>query len=285
MSQTTTAELVSGSVELASLPEVLYRVNKMARGAHYSAADIGRIISQDPALSARLLHIVNSPFYGFPSSIDTISRAITIIGSRELCNILCAATVTRHFQGLPETQVNMQQFWQHSLYSAVVARELALQLRENDSEHFFLSGLLHDIGSLVLYQRVPEREKQAIDQARRNRQAIFIAEREQLGTDHAEVGAALLHKWRLPQSLIEAVACHHSPLDARNYPRETWIAHAADLIANHSPAGCSPNPVTTDLNTLVQPGLSLINQAQLEQVMANSEHKFEQACQAYLQPA
>lgn len=275
-------ELISGIGELASLPEVFHQATRMASSPHYSAADIGRVIGKDPALSARLLKVVNSPFYGFPSSIDTVSRAITIIGSRELCSILGATAITYAFEGLSHRKVDMQRFWRHSLYSAVAARILALQLHESETEHHFLAGLLHDIGNLVLYQAVPELVSRALEDADQNERPVHESERDIIGTNHAEVGAALLRQWRLPDSLVEAVACHHDPVQARNYPREAWISHAAEIIASHSNAGYGFSRQLPDLEVLTHSSTHLLDREQLNAVQQHSAEKFRFACQAYL---
>ncbi|MBI5450562.1 MAG: HDOD domain-containing protein [Gammaproteobacteria bacterium] len=276
----TSDDLLSGTPELASLPEVLYRANKMVRSGHYSAVDIGRVISQDSGLSTRLLKVVNSPFYGFPSSIDTVSRAITIIGSRELCDILCATTVMRTFEGVPIQLIDMQHFWQHSLYCAVAAREIALVLHEDDIEHHFLCGLLHDVGSLVMYHRTPELAAQALRESLEQGTALHLCERRLIGTDHAEVGARLLQRWRLPETLSEAVAFHHDPVLARNYPRETWITHAAEIIAHHALSAGSLNGHTEELEILTRHA-HLLDPRQLDDIVARSAVQFSLACKSF----
>ena len=127
-----------------------------------SAAEIGDVISEDPALTARLLKIVNSAFYGFPSRIETVSRAITIVGTLELLDLILAASVVKAFSGIPSELVDMDQFWEHSLYTGVTARVLAGRHRAPDTERYFVAGLLHDIGALVLYRQLPRQSRAAL---------------------------------------------------------------------------------------------------------------------------
>src|SRR3569833_2554535 len=115
-------ELVTGTIELASLPEVFLRVNEMIDSPRYTAADIGHVISRDPGLTARLLKLANSALYNFPSQIDTVSRAITIIGTRELRDLILATSVARIFKGLPNDLISMDFFWLHCVCCGLAAR-------------------------------------------------------------------------------------------------------------------------------------------------------------------
>jgi putative nucleotidyltransferase with HDIG domain len=233
--------LIAGTLELPSLPEVVMRAIEMVNDPDASAADIGRVIGEDAALTARLLKIVNSPFYGFPSRIDTVSRAITVVGTLDLMDLILATTVVKIFTGLPNDLVSMDTFWAHSLYGAVIARVLATRRKEPNVEHYFVAGLLHDLGSLVIYRKMPELARETLLRARYNGHVLHQAEREVIGFDHADVGAELMRQWKLPDSLIAAVACHHVPSGAGEHRVIAAIVHIADVIASavHSRGGAS----------------------------------------------
>jgi len=157
--------LISDTVEVASLPAVVMKAMEMLNNPNTPASEIGQIISQDPALSVRLLKIVNSAFYGFPSRIDTISRAITIIGTLELTDLITGSSAIHTFEKIPNQLVNMETFWKHSLYTGVVTRILAHNLRAPNTERCFVMGLLHDIGALILYRQQPDQSRQALELA------------------------------------------------------------------------------------------------------------------------
>lgn len=227
----TAREIVAGTVQVASPPEIFARINTMVDSPRHSASDIGRVLGKDPALTARLLKIVNSPFYGFPSRIDTVSRAITVIGVRELRDLVLATTVARLFAGLPNDLVSMQQFWQHSTYCALIARLLAGRRRELNVERFFVAGLLHDIGNLLLYRKIPELAREALLRAHHNDAVLEEAERDIIGFTHADVGAELMRKWRLPKGIEEAAKFHHRPAGGQPMSMEAAIVHLADQIA------------------------------------------------------
>ncbi|HHM05767.1 MAG TPA: HDOD domain-containing protein [Gammaproteobacteria bacterium] len=232
-------ELVAGTVEIASLPEVFLRVNEMIDSPRYSAADIGKVIGQDPALSARLLKIVNSAFYGFPSQIDTISRAITIVGTRELRELILATSVIKVFKGIPNDLINMDEFWAHSICAGLAARALAAERGERVVERFFVSGLLHDIGALLIYAKLPELAREALLRSHHHGLPLQVAEQEVMSFDHAAVGLEILRKWKLPEHLQEVVACHHNPSRSLNFPRDTALIHLADAIADVMNKGTS----------------------------------------------
>lgn len=225
-------DLVCRADELASLPEVVMRAVEMINDPDASAANIGNVIGDDPALTARLLKIVNSPFYGFPSRIDTVSRAITVVGTLELLDLILATSVMKAFRGIPPELVDMNTFWEHSLYSGVVSRVLARRHRAPNSERFFIAGLLHDIGSLVVYRQLPEQAAEILQRARSEATPLHSLEREILGYDHGQVGAELMRLWRLPEPLSFSACWHHSPMDATDHRLEVAIVHLADVIAS-----------------------------------------------------
>lgn len=235
-------ELVAGTIHLVSLPEVFVRVNEMIDNPHYSAADIGRVISQDTGLAARLLKIVNSPFYGFPSKIDTVSRAVTIVGLQELRELILATSTAKIFAGIPNDIVDMDSFWRHSVGCALVAKGIAARRGEPHTERFFVAGLLHDVGSLLIYRKTPELAREALLRARYRGEVLCKAEQAVVGCDHAAVGGELLHTWKLPKHLEEAVAFHHTPTLAGQYPLDAAIVHLANIITNAVLFGSSGDP-------------------------------------------
>jgi len=274
--------LVSGFVHLTSLPEIHQRISNMLSSPNFSVNELGKLISQDPGLSARLLKIVNSPFYGFPSTIDTISRAITLIGSRDLNDIILATSVTRLFQGIPNDLVDMDSFWRHSIYTAVAARQLAKYLQDDTGlEHYFLIGLLHDVGSLLIYNKIPELAREALLRSRYNHIELRQTELEVIGFDHAQVGSELLRAWRLPPSLVTAVEFHHQPGLAPDYGHHAEIAFLANSLANSSTLGKSPDGKAMPLKkiTLNLPGL---NTQALKEIQELAEQQFEHALEMVL---
>ena len=228
----TAKDLISAVSDVVSLPETVLRVNEMVDDPRSSAADIGEVIRHDPELTTRLLRIANSPFYGFPSRIDSVPLAITVIGTHELRDLILATSVIQAFSDFPNELVSMETFWRHSLRCAVIARSLAAHLHEANIERYFTAGLLHDIGYLIIYREIPELAHQALAHSNQNRNIAHIVEQEIIGFDHGAVGGELLRQWNLPSTLSEAVEFHHAPRFAKQHSKEAAIIHIANYLAN-----------------------------------------------------
>ncbi len=226
--------LVKDVSNLVSMPEVYYRILDLAENENSTAAEIGEVISHDTGLTARLLRIANSAFYGFPSSIETVSRAITVIGLRELRDLVLATSAIDAFEHIPLDMANMRKFWHHSLYTGVCARILANRAKVLHSERLFVAGLLHDIGHLVMFMKLPGQLRQCMVLAGREDLDIHQAERRLLGFDHAELGAALLTHWKLPPGLAQTTRFHHEPARAEKFQLECAIVHVANILAKHA---------------------------------------------------
>src|SRR3989338_5630052 len=226
-------ELVKGVGGLVTLPDVFLRINQLVENPNSSTADIAKAVSQDPSFTVRLLRVANSPFYGFPSTIDTVAKAVSVIGTSQIRNLALSMSVARTFAGLPNNLVSMDNFWHHSLYCALVARILARQARKCDPEAVFTAGLLHDIGELIIFNRLPEQAKESLllvlDQV--DDLPVYQAERQIISIDHAQVGGELARQWGLPPLLEECIACHHSIAEAKRYPREVALVHLANILA------------------------------------------------------
>lgn len=229
----TVQQLVSDINALASLPEASIRINQMVDDPNCSAEDIGKIISQDPALTVRLLKIANSPFYSLSNKIDTVSRAITILGTSQLRDMVLATSAVKAFEGIPNTLVSMENFWYHSISCGLTARILAAECLKNKGETLFVAGLLHDIGQLVIFNKIPELAKEALLYSLEGptNGTLHLAEQKILGFDHMQVGAELAHQWQLPENLRECIAFHHTPAEATLFPQEVALIHIAQAIA------------------------------------------------------
>jgi HD-like signal output (HDOD) protein len=226
-------ELVDDVGELISFPEVCIRVNEMVNDPNCSSSDIGQVISQDPALTARMLRIANSPYYGYSTEIDTVSRAVTILGIKAIRDLVIATSTSKVFNGLPNDLISMDNFWRHSIYCGLAAKILSEQYKKGKGEAVFISGLLHDMGQLAIFNKVPELAREALLLAMEGNEEsdLYLYERQIMGFDHMQVGGALAKKWKLPESLQECVEFHHEPTKAVNYPLEVAIIHIANAIA------------------------------------------------------
>ncbi|MDH5425869.1 MAG: HDOD domain-containing protein [Gammaproteobacteria bacterium] len=231
-SQMQPRELVAGIINLISLPEICIRVNSELENPAHTNKDLGDIISHDPALTARILRIVNSAYYNFPHKIELVSRAISLIGENDLRGLILATSALEVFERIPNQLVNMELFWQHSVFTGIVARLLSKQCNILHGERLFIAGLLHDIGKLILYYKEPEVSQNVLLHAAESSGIIQDSEQALFGFTHADVGAALIEAWQLPDSLHHIILHHHSPSQANDFQLETAIVHIANAIVN-----------------------------------------------------
>ena len=222
---------------LVSPPEVCVRLLDLVDSPKSTAHEIGEVIGSDPNLSARLLKLVNSSFYNYSGRIDTLSRAIAIVGTRELYSLAISVSAIRAFSKIPAQLINMDTFWRHSLFCGIIARYLAKRCGILHPERLFVAGLLHDIGELVLFARAAEKSRDLMLMAEGDENTLAYAERQEFGFNHADLGGILATLWQLPDTLVEAISCHHTPLDAVCSKQQAAIVKIADILADRSALG------------------------------------------------
>jgi HD-like signal output (HDOD) protein len=232
------SSLADEDVNLASLPNIFTEISKVIGDPRSSAIHVANVISSDPNLSAKLLKVVNSAFYSFPSKIDTISRAVMIVGSKQLSTLALGTSVVNIFQDIPADLVDMKSFWKHSIGCGISARMIAGYKNVSNTERLFVAGLLHDIGRLLIYKHLPQEGREILLQAKRTNCLLRSAEVEILGFDHTQIGGMLLKKWKLPLILEQAVGNHHQPSQSQ-YPLEATIVYIADILINALRIGTS----------------------------------------------
>lgn len=222
--------LLRSGVKLPSLPAVFLELQQAIDDPHTSASDLADVISKDPSLSAFLLRMVNSAFYSFPQQVETISRAVAIVGVRQLSTLAVGTSVLNLFKDIPPDVLDMEQFWLHSLTTGLIARELSRELKLAEPERCFVSGLLHDIGRLVIFKHLPERARSILARFHHRDILLMDAEQEELGFDHAKLGGMLLRMWNFPYPLVAAVLGHHAPPEDKVHDMP-GIVHAANILA------------------------------------------------------
>lgn len=224
-------DLVEKNVQLSSFPDIYYQIQNVMNNPNSSATHLANVVSKDPGLSATLLKLVNSAFFALPQKIDSITRAIAFIGGRELSSLAMSISVIRFFRDIPPTVVDMKSFWLHSVACGVFSRILANHKRELQEEQFFIAGLLHDIGRLIMFSEYPRTSAYIMALAEKRQSPLFLIEQEILGYDHTQVTGQLLEKWNFPRHLENMIRFHHDPQTAKN-PTEASIILIADIITS-----------------------------------------------------
>lgn len=224
--------LLKQAGELPSLPEVYIRVTELLETESATASKIGDAVQSDPALTARILKLINSAYFGLRNPVTSIPQAVTLLGREQLQQILVGSVLAGVFKDFDITSFPMRSFWQHSIKTAIIARQLAMQnAMIIDHEAFFTAGLLHDIGWLVIAKVNPGSYLLVTDIARTENREITQVELEKFGVTHIDVGVALLEKWGIPGLITQCVKKHHDSEHAEPYAIETSIVFIANRLS------------------------------------------------------
>ncbi len=218
-------------VKLPEVPSLVFELNEIIANPMSSAGDIAQVINKSPSLTATLLRIVNSAFYGLRSKIDSIARAVMLMGSKEVTNLAMGITIMETFKDIPKNVLDVASFLEHNLACGVLARILAAHGNIPQTEQLFVSGMLHDIGRLILYKYFPDYAMLALFEAKECAIPLYKAEQKVLGCTHTHLAKRLLNKWKLPLVLVDNVAYHHTPSSAPN-PAMAATVQMADIIVH-----------------------------------------------------
>ncbi|MDH5473336.1 MAG: HDOD domain-containing protein [Gammaproteobacteria bacterium] len=226
-------ELVENSIQLFSLPDIYFQLRKVLDDKNSSMLDIVTVIKNDPAMTMRLLRLVNSAFFCFASKIETLDRAINLLGAKQVHDLALSTYVIDSSANIRIDHSLLESFWYDSLRTAVISRALAKHCHLIDSERLFVAGLLHNVGHLVMYSQIPEEAEYVASIANKQNKDLYLIEKTMLGYDYAQIGAGLMREWGLPESLQLITANHVEPGNSGIYLLETAIVHVAKtLVAN-----------------------------------------------------
>lgn len=225
-------EILDRIEELPTLPQVVTKIMQLVENPRTSAMEITKVISLDPALTVKILKLVNSAYYGFPKKIRTITHAIMILGFEDVKNIALSVSVFDIFKNPPENnpEFNRTAFWQHSIAVGVCAKLLARRVRFKNPEEAFIAGLLHDIGKIVLDQFFHDHFAKVINSVETDNILFVNAERRFAEMDHAEIGKELGNRWQLPIPVLECIGYHHEPAGRGRHNLLVSLVHAADVF-------------------------------------------------------
>jgi HD-like signal output (HDOD) protein len=259
-------KLVKTCTKLYTLPQVYLEVKKVIDDPEATMAELSHAVSIDPAMTATVLKLVNSAFYGMPRKVETISRAVGILGMQAVHDLTLAVSVAKTFSRIHQHVMNMKIFWANSFFSGLVARELARKCFLVDSERMFVEGLLRDIGHLILYDQLPEESEQALRQSAKTGTPLHLVEQRLLGFDFTEVGRILVDTWQLPKNLGVAIRYQHNPGATEDHGFEAALLNMANALTEGFQ---SPNGYM-DWQALVTPEswtLTGLNQEMLQECM------------------
>jgi HD-like signal output (HDOD) protein len=230
--------IANKEIKLPEMPSTAFELNDIVEDPTASVHSIAEVVNRSPSLATLLLRIVNSSFYGFPSKINNISRAVTIIGTREITGLALGLSIVKAFKDIPEEILDMSSFLRHSIACGIISRILAANKNIPQTEQMFVSGLLHDIGRLIIYQYFPDQAKTLLNLSATSDKLLYQQENSILGGNHTLIGKYLLKTWKLPLELENNIFFHHNPSAAQD-PIQAAIVHLADIMVNALRLGTS----------------------------------------------
>ena len=261
--------------DLPTLPRTFLRITELVNNPGSSAKDLARVITDDQVLTARLLKLVNSSFYGFPQKISEVTGAIVLLGFDAIRDLLLTTSVFDLFSNKGEKDsFRREELWDHSLGCAVGAKVIGAYLRYEKVEELFVSGLLHDIGKIVEMLFLPEEFIEVISMVDREDILLSTAEDRVLGYTHSEVGELLAEKWNLPPKLLKIIANHHQPDLAGEFSYEAAIVHLADILCRSLSIGSGGDNKIPPLNKDAWESLQMELSA-IEIIMEEMEWEFK----------
>ncbi|MFC2150460.1 HDOD domain-containing protein [Calditrichota bacterium] len=229
--------------KLAPMPQAFSGVMEVMRNPNSTASQLSEVIKMDQALTAKILKIVNSAYYGFYRRIGNVQHAIVILGFSEIKNITLAACIIQAYGSEDSPHFKILEFWRHSLAVAYIARSLSTLQPDFNSEDAFSIGLMHDLGKVVLDQHFSSHFHACLETSKTEQRPLHQVCLQELEIDHAEVGAIIAESWKLPVGLVKAIQYHHQPENAEEEIGSVYLAHLANYFCHRQKIGESGNPV------------------------------------------
>lgn len=262
--------------EIPSLSGVVSQINSMLKDPRTSADELGEVISMDQALAAKVLKLVNSSFYGFPGKIKTLPHAIALLGFSSIRNIVLTASIIGAFSTKNKQEgLNLKDFWLHSIAVGALAKTISKTLKLSNPDEYFLSGLLHDMGKLVLQLHLTPEYLEVFVHIKESPMHILNAEEAVLGVSHSDVGAWLARHWKLPQDIINSIEYHHKPSLSLN-PISPSVIQLSDILARGLEIGSGGDPFIPPCDAFVWEALSL-SEVSIEEILKHSSSEIENA--------
>ena len=273
---------MSRVTEIGSLPEIATKVAEIVEDPRASAQDVHDVVQSDPALATKILKIVNSAFYGLPSQIASLDRAIVMIGLSTVRNVALATSLSSLVKpGQISDQFEARDLWQHCVAVGVCARMLARAGKRVPPDEALVAGLVHDMGLLVVQQLFPEKVKAVVEQCQSEPQNYCALEDSVIGADHQTFAGALAAKWKFPVGLRNAVMYHHEPRSLQPELQKTpALVYVADTLCCRVQEGFWLTARTQELSDWM---LQLLNiqASDIEEVCAKLPDRVSEAAEVF----
>lgn len=223
--------------EIPTLPVIASQIRSLLKNDDTTVKHLENIIMRDPPLAAKILKLVNSSFYGLLNKVSTIEHALVILGFQEVRNVVLGFSLQNHFPDDNAT-IDRTRFWKHAIVCSQIAKYLGKHFRIPDDGTFFLSGLIHDIGKLVIDQYFPDEFVRIVETVSTGQTTFSQAEKSVLGVTHYQIGAKLLQQWQFPPRVVMQVFYHHAPWHDKNFTSESIVVYLANMFTKMTGYSC-----------------------------------------------
>ena len=277
MSESPATKIANQTIEIATLPEVTIRIIQVVQDPRSTAHDLHQIVCNDPALSSRVLRVVNSAFYGLPGQIGSIDRAIMLLGLNAVKNIAIAASLSKMFKsGVGCDALTGKDLWMHSVAVGATNKLLTAAIGLALPDEAFLAGLIHDLGLVAIMQSQPKQVPEIVQRAQAGG-SFRRAEQEVLGADHQAIGMALTTRWKFPRSFQYVAGYHHEPRELAAENRLlAAVTHVSDILCARGGYGqtLTIENMDADLDEALLEEIGLTS-GQVAEVQENIENELE----------
>ncbi len=231
-------KIIANVDKLPALPTSVGKVIEVANNLKASPQDLSNVIKVDPVLTAKVLKLINSAYFSLPDQVTNLNRAIILLGVNTIKNLAISTAVIGQFSKTKHRRFDMDKYWKHCMAVAVMSKKFAEKLKVDRRmlEEYFIAGLLHDIGEIVIVELFPDKLDQILDKVAAGGTSE-VAEREILGATHSEIGAALGRHWKISENLILVIEEHHDPSIAGDAAQIVAVVYAANIFCNQNGFG------------------------------------------------
>jgi len=224
-------EILAKAEKLPAVPAVVQQVLALVQNPEFSFSRLIDTVRLDPGITAHVLRMANSPFYGLRQKISSLEQALALLGTRNLVEIVLSTQVVKYFQvDQGGYRLERGELWRHCMATALLAHRMGDMLKYQDTATLFTAALLHDVGKLILSQYVGERYHKIERMVGEDGKSFVEAEREVLGVDHALLGGLVARHWNFPESIVTAIAFHHAPERAAKHGQLTALVALANVL-------------------------------------------------------
>ena len=268
-------------LKMPEIPSIVFELNEILSNPLSTADNLAQVVSKSPSLTAVLLRIVNSSYYGFTSRVDTITRAVTMIGTREISSlalVICTISVFKH---IPKQTLDMHAFLRHSFTCGLISRMMAANRNLRETEQMFVSGLLHDIGRMIVYSYFPQAANSLLIHCANTEKILHDEEIRYLGYTHMDISRFLLKEWNFPPQIEDTIFHHHDPMSSSD-PIQASIVHLSDIMVNALGIGSSGERYVPPLNHEAWDNLGL-SPSSFEVIIRQAIHQLS-VLEPFLQP-